>query len=174
VEHPEIVATLMRAELFRGLDPRAVGHVAGIADERSIPPGQHVFFEGDIATEFYLVSSGSVRIYIPSRGEELNAAIVRAGQMFGEGGMLDGGPRVASAMALEPTTLLAIPRGPWFALIQTDPTLTLQVFTVFGAAIRRYLAHMLDFLFLDVEVPEAPPSPGEDPPGSGFSPFDTA
>ena len=174
MEHPEIVATLMRAELFHGLDPRVVDHVAGIIDERSIPPGQHVFFEGDIATEFYLVSSGSVRVYIPSRSEELNAAIVRGGQMFGEGGMLDGGPRVASALALEPTTLLAIPRAPWFALIETDPTLALRVFTVFGAAIRRYLAHMLEFLFLEIDVPEAPPSSDEDPPGSGFTPFDTA
>ena len=33
------------------------------------------------------------------------------GQMFGEGGMLDGGPRVASAVALDPSTVLAIPRA---------------------------------------------------------------
>ena len=158
MEHPEVVAALMGTELFRGLDPRVVGNVAAIIDERTIPPGQHVFFEGDIATEFYLASSGSVRVYIPSHGEELDAAIVRGGQMFGEGGMLDGGPRLASAMALEPTTLLAVPREPWFALIETDPTLALRVFTAFGAAIRRYLAHMLEFLFLEVDVPESLPS----------------
>ncbi len=166
MEHPEIASTLMRAELFEGLDPRVVDHVAGIADERSIPPGQHIFFEGDIATEFYVVSSGSVRVYIPSRGEELNAAIVREGQMFGEGGLLDGGPRVASALALEPTALLAVPRAPWLALMASEPALALRVFSAFGAALRRYVGHMLESLFLDVEVPEGPPLPGEEWPGS--------
>ena len=156
----------MRAELFDGLDPRVVDHVAGIADWRSIPPGQHIFFEGDIATEFYVVSSGSVRVYIPSSGEELSAAIVREGQMFGEGGMLDGGPRLASALALEPTTLLAVPRAPWFALMESEPALAFRVFSAFGAALRRYVGHMLESLFLDVEVLESPPLPGEDWPGS--------
>jgi CRP-like cAMP-binding protein len=162
VEHPEIAATLMRAELFDGLDPGVVDHVAAIAERRSIPPGQHVFFEGDIATEFYVVSTGSVRIYIPSRGEELHAAIVRDGQMFGEGGLLDGGPRVASALALEPTTLLVVPRAPWLALIESEPALALRVFSAFGAALRKYVGHMLESLFLDVDVPDAPPRPGEE------------
>jgi len=162
MEHPEVTATLMRAEFFAGLDPRIVDHVAGIIDERSIPPGQHIFFEGDIATEFYVVASGSVRVYIPSRGEEVDAALVREGQMFGEGGMLDGGPRLASALAIGPTTLLAFPRAPWFALMGTEPALALRVSSAFGAALRRYVGHMLESLFLDIEVPDAPPPPGEE------------
>ncbi|HEY6567686.1 MAG TPA: cyclic nucleotide-binding domain-containing protein [Actinomycetota bacterium] len=166
MEHPETAATLMRAELFEGLDPRVVDQVAGIAERRSIPAGQHVFFEGDIATEFYVVASGSVRVYIPSRGEELNAAIVRDGQMFGEGGLLDGGPRVASALALEPTTLLAVRREPWLALTRSEPTLALRVFSAFGAALRSYVGHMVDSLFLDVEIPDAPPPSGEEWPAS--------
>ena len=166
MKQPEIAATLMGAEVFEGLDPRVVRQVAGIAYWRSIPPGQHVFFEGDIATEFYVVSSGSVRVYIPSHGDELNAAIVREGQMFGEGGMLDGGPRVASALALDPTTLLVVPRAPWFALIESEPALALRVFSAFGSALRRYVGHVLESLFLDVEVPEAPPLQSEEWPGS--------
>ena len=166
MEHPEIAATLMCAELFEGLDPRVIDHVAGIADRRSIPPGQHVFFEGDIATEFYVVESGCVRVYIPSRGDELDAATVRDGQMFGEGGLLDGGPRLASALALEPTTLLAVRREPWLAVMRSEPALALRVFSAFGAALRRYVGHMVESLFLDVEVPDAPPPPGEQWPGS--------
>ena len=153
MKQPEIAATLMGAEVFEGLDPRVVSHVAGIAYWRSIPPGQHVFF-------------GSVRVYLPSRGDELNTAIVREGQMFGEGGMLDGGPRVASALALVPTTLLVVPRAPWFALIEREPALALRVFSAFGAALRRYVGHVLESLFLDVEVPEAPPLQSEEWPGS--------
>ena len=160
MEHPEIAATLMRAELFDGLDPGVVDHVAAIAERRSIPPGQHVFFEGDIATEFYVVSVAPAR-ETPGR-EELNAAIVRDGKMFGEGGLLDGGPRVASALALEPTTLLVVPRAPWLALIEREPALALRVFSAFGAALRKYVGHMLESLFLDVEVPDAPPRPGEE------------
>ena len=75
--------------------------------------------------------------------------------------MLDGGPREASALALEPTTLLVVPRAPWFALIESEPALALRVFSAFGAALRRYVGHVLESLFLDVEVPEAPPLQSE-------------
>jgi CRP-like cAMP-binding protein len=154
VDQEQIVAALQRNELFRGLHPSVIGVVAGIVEERFSPPGQHFFFQGDLATEFFVCCSGRVRVYVPGPGDELDMGIVTDGRMFGEGGLIDGGPRVASAVALDPSTALAIPRDAWLRLLVQVPDLAQRVLLALGASVRRYMSEVL---FLDVEVPEFPP-----------------
>lgn len=164
MEREQIAAVLQRAHLFRGADPSDLECVAEIVDEVSAPPGQHVFFHGDIATEFFVLARGKVRIYIPGHGDELDLGIVGDGQMFGEGGLFDGGPRVASAVALEPSTILRIPRDDWLLVVDEIPEFTRRMLFAIGASVRQYTSHAIDFLFLDVEIPSFPPQ--EDaPPG---------
>ena len=157
VDQDQVAAVLRETSFFRGVDASDLGSVAEIADEEWSPPGQHIFFYGDIATEFFVLARGKVRIYIPGHGDELDLGIVRDGQMFGEGGLLDGGPRVASAIALEPSTLLRIPRDQWLLVIDELPEFTRRMFAAVGASVRRYTSHAIDFLFLDVEIPSFPP-----------------
>jgi CRP/FNR family transcriptional regulator len=157
VDQEQIVAALQRNELFRGLHPSVIGVVAGIVEERFSPPGQHFFFQGDLATEFFVCCSGRVRVYVPGPGDELDMGIVTDGRMFGEGGLIDGGPRVASAVALDPSTALAIPRDAWLSLLVQVPDLAQRVLLALGASVRRYMSEAVDLLFLDVEIPEFPP-----------------
>jgi CRP/FNR family transcriptional regulator len=154
VDQEQIVAALQRNELFRGLHPSVIAAVAGIAEDRFSPPGQHFFFQGDLATEFFVCRSGRIRVYVPGPGDELGMGIVTDGRMFGEGGLIDGGPRVASAVALDPSTALAIPRDAWLRLLVQVPDLAQRVLLALGASVRRYMSEVL---FLDVEVPEFPP-----------------
>ena len=84
--------------------------------------------------------------------------------MFGEGGLFDGGPRVASAIALEPSTVLRIPRDEWLLVVDEIPEFTRRMLFTIGASVRRYTTHAIDFLFLDVEVPSFPPEQ-DAPPG---------
>ena len=164
MDRDQIAAVLQQTPLFRGADRADLECVAEIVDEVSAPPGQHVFFHGDIATEFFVVAAGKVRVYIPGRGGELDLGIVEDGQMFGEGGLLDGGPRVASAIALEPSTILRIPRDEWLLVVDEIPEFIRRMLFAMGASVRQYTSHAIDFLFLDVEIPSFPPA--EDaPPG---------
>ena len=164
MDRGQIAVVLQQAHLFRGADRSHLECVAEIVDVVSAPPGQHIFFHGDIATEFFVLAGGKVRIYIPGRGGELDLGIVEDGQMFGEGGLFDGGPRVASALALEPSTILRIPRDEWLLVVDEIPEFTRWMLFATGASVRQYAAHAIDFLFLDVEIPSFPPA--EDaPPG---------
>jgi CRP/FNR family transcriptional regulator len=160
MDSERLVAELRKADLFQAMGPADLSAVAALAEERVSPPGQHFFFEGDIATEFFLVCSGKVRVYVPGHGDELEVGIVSAGELFGEGGMLDGGPRVASAVALEPSTVLAIPRPGWLDILQQRNELCEQMLIAVGASFRRYAAHAIDLLFLDVAIPDFPPDDG--------------
>ncbi|HET6712589.1 MAG TPA: cyclic nucleotide-binding domain-containing protein [Actinomycetota bacterium] len=156
------VAALSHVELFRGVGDVTLGHVADISSEWSIPLGQHVYFAGDLATEFYVVVTGRVRAFIPGYGEEMTVTIVEPGQLFGEMALLDGGPRAATAIAIEPTVLLEVDRARWLTLASEDPALTHRVLAALGASVRTYASHIVDFQFLDLEIPDVPPPPISD------------
>jgi len=157
VDRDQVVAVLRETHLFRSADPSDLEPLAEIVEEVSSPPGQHIFFQGDIATEFFVVVQGKVRVYIPGHGDELDLCLVSDGQMFGEGGLLDGGPRVASAVTLEPTTILRFPRDQWLLVMDEIPEFSRRMLLAIGASIRQYTSHAIDFLFLNVEIPSFPP-----------------
>jgi CRP/FNR family transcriptional regulator len=160
MEPSEVVVSLARTELFRGVDAKLVDRVGFLAETRQAPAGQHLFFEGDLATEFFVLVQGRVRIYIPSHGDEVDVALATPGDLFGEGAIFDGGPRLVSALALEPTTVLTIARTAWLAQLDADPELARRVLTVLGSSLRRYVGHALDCLFLQIDVPDEPPASG--------------
>jgi CRP/FNR family transcriptional regulator, cyclic AMP receptor protein len=160
MERGAIVTALSRVELFRGLDEAIIDRIAGIAREWSIPPGRHVYFAGDLATQFFVVVSGRVRAFLPSPGEDLTVTILEPGHLFGEMALLDGGPRATTAVALEPTLLLEVDREDWLDLAANDIALSHRVFEALGASVRRYARDLVDLQFVDLEIPGLPPVAG--------------
>jgi CRP-like cAMP-binding protein len=69
-----------------------------------------VFSEGDQGDAAYVVDLGSIAIVKSVDGQAVRLATVRIGGMFGEMAILDGSPRMASAQAIEDSTLIVVPR----------------------------------------------------------------
>ena len=157
---------LRETHLFRSAEPSDLEPLAEIVEEVSSPPGQHIFFQGDIATEFFVVAQGKVRVYVPGHGDELDLGIVGDGQMFGEG-LLDGGPRVASAVTLEPSTILRFPRDQWLLVMDEIPGVRPAMLSspMTARRIRQYTSRAVDFLFLTVQ--ESPRSHRRKSPSEG-------
>ena len=75
---------------------------------------------GDPSTELYLISKGRVRIGTESfAGTELMVAIFRAGDCFGEVGLIDGLPRFNSTYAMGDTELLVLKKTDFTELYTT-------------------------------------------------------
>ena len=74
-------------------------------------PNEEIFAEGDKALALPIVLSGAVRMmrYLEP-GKELTIGIFRDGEMFALPPVFDGKDYPASAMAMEKTTLLMVPR----------------------------------------------------------------
>ena len=72
-------------------------------------PGDFIFFEGDLESDFYIIEQGSVQIYTKSKtGARLNICTIGAGESFGEFALLDNKPRSASAEAMEEVILVKV------------------------------------------------------------------
>ena len=95
--------------------------------------GQKVFLADDTATAMYMVRRG--RVDVLTYGTVLEN--VRAGGIFGEMALIDGGQRSAAAIAAEPTEVVAIDKPAFLQLIAGDPEFALRVMRLLTARIRR-------------------------------------
>jgi len=82
-----------------------------------------VFLEGDPGDRFYLIGSGRVRIL---RGG-IQVAELSPGAYFGEGALLSGNPRTATAEAVGQITLYSLDRAGFESIIQAYPALAATV-----------------------------------------------
>ena len=86
--------------------------------------GVTIFFEGDPGDAMFIVESGSIGIVKEVEGETIRLATLNGGELFGEMAIIDGGDRMASAVAQEDSVVLRIPREMMEAkLAEYDPFL---------------------------------------------------
>jgi CRP-like cAMP-binding protein/Fe-S-cluster-containing hydrogenase component 2/ferredoxin len=71
-------------------------------------PGQVICTEGDPADAFYLVRIGFVKVFQTRNSEEMVLAYLPRGGYFGEMGLLQGGVRTATCVALDHVELVRI------------------------------------------------------------------
>lgn len=144
--------TLARADFFADASPDALRAVADTGSELHLIRGDILFNEGDPPESLYLVLRGRLAIAItnPIDRRESVVALMEAGDLFGEMGMLDDGPRSASARALEPTTVLSIPYSGVMPMFEDNPKLLWNVVRMLAQRIRVTDEALADSVFLDV------------------------
>jgi CRP-like cAMP-binding protein len=126
----EKMAWLERVELFKGLPADAMRRIAERCGEIDFPPGRHIVTQGMIGNGLYIVVAGRARVV---KGDEVVAEL-GPGDFFGELSVIDQLPRMASVIADEPTTCLALASWDLIAEIERDPQLALNLLR--GLALR--------------------------------------
>lgn len=148
----EAVGLLMGVSLFAHADPDVLAHVAGASKMRRLVRGDVLFREGDLPDALYVVARGRLAIAIasPLDRRESVVALMEPGDLFGELGLLDDGPRSALARALEPSTVLEVPFAPVRELFTANPQLLWNVARLLSARLRVMDEVLADSVFLDV------------------------
>ena len=81
----ELAAQLKQSLLFSGLSESDLHALATIAVRRVFSKGESLFSEGDVATGFYLLVSGHIKLCrVSSDGREKVLHFVRPGETFAE------------------------------------------------------------------------------------------
>ncbi|MBI4665059.1 MAG: protein kinase [Nitrospinae bacterium] len=94
---------------FYDLDNSQLYRLLQVCQVKKYSAGEVIFQEGEVARDMYLVMSGKVRI---CRGPSVEKSVViltlKRGDIFGEMGIIDGGPRSATAIAETDCQVMAI------------------------------------------------------------------
>ena len=115
-------ARLVRAVgVFQHVEPADIDALAAIATEVEFPAGRTIARQGEIGNGLFIVAAGSADVV--RDGQHL--ATIRPGEWFGELAVLARAPRVASVVAAEPTTCLAISAWDTEQLLLDRPALAL-------------------------------------------------
>ncbi|MEA2485308.1 MAG: family transcriptional regulator, cyclic receptor protein [Actinomycetota bacterium] len=148
----ETIATHLAAtRLFGELDPAALSSLAERAVERTYKKGQLLVYQGDSGDSLFVIIEGLVKVMVTSEeGEEMVLVTLRPSDTFGELSLVDGGPRSASAEAVEPTRVLIITRAILLELLGDHPSLTDSLLRSLGSLARRLTEQAADLVFLDI------------------------
>jgi CRP/FNR family cyclic AMP-dependent transcriptional regulator len=121
----DFVSTVQQSIAAIG-DP-VVRELAARGQIRSFPKNTVFINEGDRGDSLFVIVSGRVKVYVSdNQGREMILDIHGPGQYVGEMA-LDGRPRSASVMTLEPTTCAMLTREALKQAIVADPDLAMSL-----------------------------------------------
>jgi CRP/FNR family transcriptional regulator, cyclic AMP receptor protein len=146
------VKVLAGTALFGELDPVTLEAIATEGHPRSYKRGTTIFHESEPGDAFYVVVEGTVKVFVSSgAGDEMVFATVAPPGTLGDVSLFDGGPRSASAEAIDAVTLLAFPRSTMSELARRDPRVAAALMQAAGTMLRRLSVQTADLVFLDLE-----------------------
>lgn len=144
-------ALIRHIPLFAELDEAAIVRLSERCVSRTVSAGHVLFTTGEECRGLYIIETGRVRIYrTNSEGREQVLHVEGPGRPVAELPLFDGGPYPASAVALEETRLVFLPRADFESLYRTNPDIAQAIIRALGRRLR-HLVHVTETLaFRDV------------------------
>jgi len=135
----EISSYIKTSSLFAGLDNRELTALSEVVSISNINKGQILFLDGDIATGFYLLFDGKVRVYKSNPdGKEYTIHIINPGQIFAEVAIFEGKHFPANSMAIVDSVVGYFPKDRFLQLIQNHPRISLKIIGSLARFLREY------------------------------------
>lgn len=99
-------------------------------------PGEVIFHEGDPADGLYLITAGAVRVTATGDSGETFLAVVKANEVLGEMGVLDGEPRSGTAGALTLCRGYFLPTEPFLDLLERSTAVCMRLLAILTTRLR--------------------------------------
>jgi len=144
---------LHRSFLFRQLSAPELRQVERIVSLRSLSKNQLLFSQGDQATGFFVLLSGSVRIYKASAdGREYTLHRITPGQMFAEAAIFDGVTFPANAVSTDDSLVAYLPKEQFINLITQSPQISLKMIAALSGFVREFNQQIEDLSLKEVSA----------------------
>lgn len=146
-------AILSQTAFFAETPADVLSAISAHAQIRTLQRGDVLFNEGDIPDALFVVLNGRIAIAIgnkPLDSRESMLALMETGDLFGELGMLDDGPRSAMARAIETSSVLQIAYAPVLEQFNSAPKMLWGVIKLLASRLRVMDEVLADSVFLDV------------------------
>jgi len=147
-----LVGSLRGCQLFSSLTEADLRSIASFAVPIKLDKDDYLFREGEPSRGFYLVQAGAINVHrVSATGKEQVIHVFRAGESFAEAALASPTGYPAHARAVEPSTILLIPKVPVLELIGRRPDLALRMLGSMSAHLRVLVGALDDLTLKDVE-----------------------
>jgi CRP/FNR family cyclic AMP-dependent transcriptional regulator len=149
----EILKFLKSISVYSELSESAAIVLARACRFQQIKKGEILFFQSDTSELAYIVRSGIISIVLNSPdGRDMVINEMRAGDMFGELGILTKQPRSTSAMARIDSELLVIPCQVFLRIVDDEPQLARQLLDITASRLQRSGEREGALVFMDAQA----------------------
>ena len=127
-------------DVIAGMAAHDQNVLAHVSKRRRLRAGDFVYTQGDPAQHFFIVESGRVRVFYQTpAGREPTVIYRRRGNLFGLSHLAEGGRRVTSAQALEPSVVWAIANEDLDEVTERLPTLASGIIKALASRLREVM-----------------------------------
>ena len=145
------IQVLASLRLFEEIDAADLTVLSVAMGLRRYRAGEVIFHQGDPGDALHVIVSGAVKRILPStNGDEAILATLRRQAFFGELALLDNGPQSTTAVALEPTETVSVPRATFMELIAAHACARGVLLATLATELRRLTSRVEALYFLDV------------------------
>jgi len=147
----EALNCIKKSLLFAGLDSNELQSLSDTIAIKRLKKGEILFFDGDIASGFYAVFEGRIRVYKSNPdGKEYTIHIIKPGQIFGEVAIFDGKYFPANSMAISDSVVGFFPKDRFLGLIKQHPNISLKIIGSLARFLREYNQMVEDLALKEV------------------------
>jgi CRP-like cAMP-binding protein len=141
-----IKADLLKQQvLLEDLDSEGLNKISKIIKKYSLKKGEQLFKEKDETKGLWLIHSGKIEISrVTADGWRQTLAVLTPGHFFGELSIIENRRHVASAVAIEETELLLLPKEDFERLFEEDMALACNIIKRIAIVMSKNLRRMND------------------------------
>jgi len=149
----EILEYFGSLPLFSRLGESSARSLADACRFRQVDKGTILFWQSDPSESAYVVRSGRISIVLNSPdGREMVIEEMRAGDLFGELGLLTKQPRSAGAVARSNSDLLVIPRDAFLRVMDQEPRLARLVLDLTASRLQMSVNREIALAFMNAHA----------------------
>ena len=146
-------ASLRRCYLFSELPAQDLECIVSFAVPKRLGKGEFVFREGAPCLGFYVVEQGAISVHrVNASGRTQVIHVFRAGESFAEAVLVENTGYPANACALEPTTLVLLPKDPFLELLRKRSELALRMLGSMSRHLHTLVGLIDDLTLKDVQT----------------------
>jgi len=139
--------------IFKTLSDSDLNDLVGSLRLKPLKQGQTLFWKGDEGTALYIVKKGTIKIVLPSaEGDEIIVTMFSEGDFFGEMSLLDGEPRSADAVAIEPSEVFILSRNNFLSFLQSNVNAIESILSLLSKRLRKTDGMLEDTCFLNISA----------------------
>jgi len=132
----EKIIHLKKVPLFENLTGELLVALSNISYEKEFKKND-IIFKQDIASyELYVIVSGKVEVFRENNAEKHTVHTFFSTEYFCEMALLEDMPRSLSAIAIEDTLCLVIPKEPFLDLMNEEPSIAIEIIKLLGKRLR--------------------------------------